>query len=152
MWRQTRPTFRPLKVCAPVLVLLLGLSTVLAGSRQDCAEQPVRLWLAGNVWMCALFLANELLCALSYHNNIRQGRPSGECERVHRVLVTGLGAVGGLWFLLGNLWVWSSWSCWEEWPSGYLSAVALMLAYYAAVLGSWCWVRKSVDRSCYMVL
>jgi hypothetical protein len=30
--------------------------------------------------------------------------------------------------------------------------VGLVLTYYAAMLGSWCWARKSVDRSCYMVL
>lgn len=135
-----------------VVVLLLGLSAVLAGPRQDCEEQPIRLWLAGNVWIYALFLANELLCALSHHNDMRQGRSSEACEKVHRVTVTGLGAIGGVWFLLGNVWVWSSWGCWEQWPKGYLSAVALVLTYYAAVLGSWCWARKSVDRSCYMVL
>lgn len=152
MRRQVRTTIRPLRVCGPILLLLLGLSTVLAGSRQDCEEQPVRLWLTGNVWIYAMFLANELLCELSTHNNIRQGRPSGGCESVRKMTVAGLGVIGGMWFLLGNIWVWSSWDCWEQWPSGYLSAVGLVLAYYAAMLGSWCWARKSVDRSCYMVL
>lgn len=102
--------------------------------------------------MYAVFLMSELLFGLSRHNNARQGRSGGGCEGTQRVVVRSLFALGGGWFLLGNAWVWGSWSCWEQWPSGYLSAVALVLAYYGAILGCLLLARKSVDRSCYMVL
>ena len=157
--RVMQATLKPIIACAPVLVLLLGLSLVLAGSKQDC-ESPVRLWLTGNVWLYLLFLISELLFAITYHNSQRQGYPGLSCSKVRRTIISALLVVWFVWFAVGNVWVWGDGECISEWATGYMSAIALLGMYYVALLASayWCvshWTNPSspsLRQDCYFAL